>query len=534
MPEEDPKFPALNDAQIARLTPLGETRHFEAEQTVFDQGDDTHGVFLVLEGSIEFAAISQVLTRGMFTGEVNQLSGRRSLIRCHAREASTLVEISRPNLRHIIENDAELSEILLRVFLLRRVFLIRNSVGDAILVGSSHSADTLRLQAFLSRNGHPHTYLDVERDPGTQAVLDQFAIPLADIPVLICRATLVLRNPSNAQAAECFGLNAGIDEENVYDLTVVGAGPSGLAAAVYGASEGLSVLVVETDAPGGQAGSSSRIENYLGFPNGISGQELAGRAFVQAEKFGAKVAVARSARALECKTKPYAVALDDGKSIKSRTVIIASGAQYRKPDLPNLAQFEGVGIFYGATSIEAGICRDENVAVVGGGNSAGQAAVFLSAHAKHVYLMVRGPGLAATMSRYLISRIEACAEITFMPWTEIVVLEGDDHLRRVHWRNKQTGETGIYDIPHVFMMTGASPNTAWLNGCLAMDEKQFIKTGTEAASDWPLNRSPYLLETSLPGVFAVGDVRSGSMKRVAAAVGEGSMAVQFVHKVLAE
>jgi len=534
MPEPDPKFPTLNDAQIARLTPLGETRRFQVGETVFDQGDEHHGVFLVLEGSIGFAAIAQVLTRGMFTGEVNQLSGRRSLIRCEARESSTVVEISRASLRQIIENDAELGEIFLRAFLLRRVFLIRNSVGDAVLIGSSHSADTLRLQGFLSRNGHPHTYLDVERDPDTQAVLDQFGIPLTDIPVLICRATLVLRNPTNAEAAECFGLNAGIDEENIYDLVVVGAGPSGLAAAVYGASEGLSVLVVETSAPGGQAGSSSRIENYLGFPAGISGQELAGRAFVQAEKFGARVAVARSARELECKKKPYGVALDDGKSIKSRTVIIASGAQYRKPDLPNLAQFEGVGVYYGATSIEAGICRDENVAIVGGGNSAGQAAVYLAANAKHVYLMVRGPCLAATMSRYLISRIEASPEITLLTATEIETLEGDEHLRRIHWRNKQTGETGIYEIPHVFMMTGACPNTAWLDGCLTLDEKQFIKTGAEIGTDWPLKRTPYLLETSLPGVFAVGDVRSGSMKRVAAAVGEGSMAVQFVHKVLAE
>jgi thioredoxin reductase (NADPH) len=534
MADADPKFPALSEEQIARLIPLGETRHFETDETVFDQGDEHHGVFLVLEGSIGFAAISQVLTRGMFTGEVNQLSGRRSLVRCHAVEPSTVVEISRANLRHIFENDAQMSEILLRAFLLRRVYLIRNSVGDAVLVGSSHSADTLRLQEFLSRNGHPHTYLDVERDPDTQSVLDQFGIPVTDIPVLICRGTLVLRNPTNAAAADCFGLNAGIDEENIYDLMVIGAGPSGLAAAVYGASEGLSVLVIETNAPGGQAGSSSRIENYLGFPAGISGQELAGRAFVQAEKFGAKVAVARTAQALKCTKNPYVIALDDGKFIKSRTIIIASGAQYRKPNLPNLAQFEGVGIYYGATNIEAGICQDENIAIVGGGNSAGQAAVFLANRAKHVYLMVRGPSLAATMSRYLISRIEACPEITFMPSTEIETLEGDAHLKRVHWRNKRTGETGIYDIPHVFMMTGAYPNTSWLNGCLALDEKQFIKTGADAASDWPLQRSPYLLETSRPGVFAVGDVRSGSMKRVAAAVGEGSMAVQFVHKVLAE
>jgi thioredoxin reductase (NADPH) len=534
MPEPDPKFPELTDQQIERLVPLGETRQVQTGEVVYDQGDETHGIFLVLTGSLEAPAVPTIVTRGMFTGEVNQISGRRSLVRCQAREDSTVVEISRANLRHIFENDAELSEIFLRAFLLRRVYLIRNSVGDAVLIGSSNSPDTLRLQGFLSRNGHPHTYLDVERDPDTQTVLDQFSITVSEIPVLICRGTLVLKNPTNAEAAECFGLNAGIDEENVYDLMVVGAGPSGLAAAVYGASEGLSVLVVETNAPGGQAGSSSRIENYLGFPAGISGQDLAGRAFVQAEKFGAKVAVARSAQALECTRTPYAVALDDGKSVKSRTVIIAAGAQYRKPDLPNLAKFEGAGIYYGATTIEAGICRDENVAIVGGGNSAGQAAVFLASHAKHVYLMVRGSGLASTMSRYLISRIEASQEITLMTWTVIEALEGDAHLERVRWANKQTGETGIYEIPHVFMMTGACPNTAWLNGCLRLDEKQFIKTGTDVGPDWPLRRSPYLLETSLPGVFAVGDVRSGSMKRVAAAVGEGSMAVQFVHKVLAE
>ena len=344
----------------------------------------------------------------------------------------------------------------------------------------------------------------------------------------------MLRNPTNADAAECFGLNAGIDEEKPYDLLVIGAGPSGLAAAVYGASEGLNVLVIETNAPGGQAGSSSRIENYLGFPTGISGQDLAGRAFVQAEKFGAKIAVARTATSLKCKKKPYAVNLDDGKIVTTRTVIIASGAQYRKPELPNLAQFEGNGIYYGATTIEAQLCRDENIAIVGGANSAGQAAVFLACHTKHVYLMVRGPGLSSTMSRYLISRIEANPKITMLTYTEIEQLEGGDHLQRVHWRNNRTSETGVYDIPHVFMMTGACPNTSWLEGCLALDERQFIKTGVDAGTDWPLTRSPYLLETSLPGIFAVGDVRSGSMKRVAAAVGEGSMAVQFVHKVLAE
>jgi thioredoxin reductase (NADPH) len=320
----------------------------------------------------------------------------------------------------------------------------------------------------------------------------------------------------------------------VYDLIVVGAGPSGLAAAVYGASEGLNVLVIESNAPGGQAGSSSRIENYLGFPMGISGQELAARAFVQAEKFGAHISVARSAATLKCTRQPYVLQLDDGGSVQSRSLIVATGAQYRRLDLPNLAQFEGAGVYYGATAVEAQVCTDQEVAVVGGGNSAGQAALFLSEVAKHVYLLVRRPGLAETMSRYLISRIEACPNITVKTFTEIEGLEGNGHLERTQWRNTQTGERHTCETQHLFLMTGAAPNTAWLDGCLAVDTKQFIKTGAEVDDQWPLHRPPYLLETSRPGIFAVGDVRAGSMKRVAAAVGEGSMAVQFVHKVLAE
>jgi thioredoxin reductase (NADPH) len=422
----------------------------------------------------------------------------------------------------------------LRAFLLRRSYLIGHSVGDALLIGSNHSGDTLRLREFLSRNGHPHTYVDVERDQDVQAILDQFEVKVTDIPVLICRGTLVLRNPSNADAAECFGLNAGIDEGEVYDLIVVGAGPSGLAAAVYGASEGLNVLVIESNAPGGQAGSSSRIENYLGFPTGISGQDLAGRAFVQAEKFGAHIAIARSARALKCARSPYSLQLDDGKTVQARSIIVAAGAQYRKLDLPNVAQFEGVGIYYGATQVEAQLCANDEVAVVGGGNSAGQAAMFLSAHAKHVHLLVRGPGLSETMSRYLISRIEACSSITLRAHTEIEALEGDAQLERVRWRQTQTGATDTREIQHLFLMTGACPNTAWLQGCLALDGKQFIKTGVDLGPDWTFQRAPHLLETSRPGVFAVGDIRAGSVKRVASAVGEGSMAVQFVHQVLAE
>jgi len=533
-------FPALTDAQIARLSAFGEQRRVEAHEIVFDQGDASRGVFVVLDGSIEVLNVAKghegalrVLRRGEFTGEVNQLSGRRSLVRCRASEASNLLEIARADLRHVMQNDAELGEVLLRAFMLRRVFLIAHSVGDAVLIGSNHSADTLRLQSFLARNGHPHTYLDVERDPDVQIMLDEFQITLADIPVLICRNDLVLRNPTNAEAAACFGLNAGIDEGGVYDLIVIGAGPSGLAAAVYGASEGLNVLVVESTAPGGQAGSSSRIENYLGFPNGISGQDLARRAFVQAEKFGANIAVARSARRLKCGRPPYTVDLDDGGAVQGRSIIVAAGAQYRKLDLPNLTHFEGAGVYYGATSVEAEMCSGQTVAVVGGGNAAGQAAVFLSSVAKRVYLLVRGPGLVDTMSRYLISRIEACSEITQKTWTQIQKLEGGAYLERIQWRNSRTGLEETEDVQHLFIMTGADPNTSWLGECLALDDKQFIKTGTDLGTEWPLPRPPYLLETSLPGVFAVGDVRAGSLKRVAAAVGEGSMAVQFVHKILA-
>jgi thioredoxin reductase (NADPH) len=541
-PEQaDLMFPTLDDAQVAKLALFGEQRRVEPGEIVFDQGDASHGVFIVLEGRIGIVGVSdrqetvlRVLGPGTFTGEVNQLSGRRSLVRCRGYEASVLLELGRTSLRRIMQTDAALGEIFLRAFVLRRVYLIANSVGDAVLIGSSHSGDTLRLKTFLSRNGHPHTYVDVEHDPDVERMLDHFGIRVTDIPVLICRGDLVLRNPTNAEAAACFGLNVGIDEDAVYDLIVVGAGPSGLAAAVYGASEGLNVLVLEGNAPGGQAGASSRIENYLGFPMGISGQDLANRAFVQAEKFGAQILIARAARALRCERPPYAIELDDGGSVRGRSIILAAGAQYRKLALPKLSQFEGAGVYYGATQVEAQVCHNEEVVVVGGGNSAGQAALFLSGFAKRVYLLVRGPGLADTMSRYLISRIEACKAITLMTGTQIEELEGDAHLERIRWRAGQAGGTEIHEIRHLFLMTGADPNTAWLGGCLALDSKQFVKTGADLGRDWSLRRAPYLLETSLPGVFAVGDIRAGSVKRVASAVGEGSMAVQFVHKVLAE
>ena len=541
-PEQiEARFPKLNDSQIAGLAAFGQQRDAQPHEVILERGDLHHGIFVVLSGRIEVLRVSadgetvlHTLDRGEFTGDVNLLSGRGTLIRARALEASTLLEIDRANLRHIMQTDAALGEIFLKAFVLRRVFLISNSVGDAVLIGSNHSSDTLRLREFLARNGQPHSYLDVEVDPDVQTVLDQFEIPIADIPVLICRGTVALRNPSNSEVAACLGLNAGIDQADVSDVVVVGAGPSGLAAAVYGASEGLKVLVLEKNAPGGQAGSSSRIENYLGFPMGISGEELSNRAFVQAEKFGAHIAIAKSAMGLKSNLPPYTVELEGGGSVRGRAVIIAAGSRYRRLDLPNLSQLEGVGVYYGATHVEAAVCRDEEVAVVGGGNSAGQAAVFLAGTAKHVYLVVRGPCLAKTMSRYLISRIEAKPSITLMAWTTIEALEGDTHLKRVRLHNTRTGASETRDIQHVFMMTGADPNTEWLRGSVALDAKGFIKTGAEVQDGWPLHRPPYLLETSLPGVFAVGDIRAESVKRVASAVGEGSMVVQFVHKVLAE
>jgi thioredoxin reductase (NADPH) len=537
----DPMFPRLDDAQMTRLAAFGRQSQVPAGTVIVEQGDAQHGLFLVLAGSLELlnqaggdGQVLHVLGRGEFTGEVNMLSGRRTLVRLRTREASTLLEIPRPDLRRIMQMDVALGEIFLNAFIARRVYMVAHSVGDAVLIGSSHSSDTLRLREFLTRNGHPHTYLDIDSDATVQTTLDHFGIAATEIPVLICRGELALRNPTNAAAAACFGFNEEIDQGEVCDLIVVGAGPSGLAAAVYGASEGLNVLVLERSAPGGQAGASSRIENYLGFPMGISGQELANRAFVQAEKFGARIAVARVATALQGGRSPYTLELDDGKSVRGRTVVIAAGSRYRRLDLANLAQFEGVGIYYGATRVEAEFCAGETVAVVGGGNSAGQAALFLSGIARHVYLLVRGEGLAQTMSQYLISRIQGNSRITLLTGTRIDALEGAANLQRVHWVETASGQRGTLETPHVFVMTGADPNTAWLRGSVELDAQGFIETGAGVGTGWPLRRTPYMLESSLPGVFAVGDIRAGSVKRVASSVGEGSMAVQFVHKVLAE
>jgi thioredoxin reductase (NADPH) len=539
-------FPKLTPVQISRIEPHGRIRSVQSGEVLIEQGDTSVPFFVVITGEIEIVrpfgtqeTLITVHSDGQFTGEVNMLSGRRSLVRARVTKPGKVIELDHPQMLSLVQTDAELSGIFMRAFILRRVELIAAGVGDIVLVGSAYSADTLRIKEFLMRNGHPYSYIDLERDPDVQNLLDSFQVSASEIPVLICRGQIVLRIPSNQEIANCLGFNEPIDQTHVRDLIIIGAGPSGLAAAVYGASEGLDVLMLETSSPGGQAGSSSSIENYLGFPTGISGQELAGRAYNQAQKFGAHMLVARAAR-LICDRKPYVVELENGTRISTRTVLIATGAQYRKLPLENLSRFEGAGVYYGATFVEAQLCRREEVIVVGGGNSAGQAAVFLSQNAKRVYMLVRSNSLAVSMSQYLIRRIENSPTIILRLQTDIVAVEGKDHLESVYWRNSQTGQTEKHEIRHIFVMTGADPNTPWLDGCIALDDKGFIKTGPDLSPDnlsaagWPLTRQPYLLETSLSNVFAVGDVRGGSIKRVASAVGEGSTAISFVHRVLQE
>jgi thioredoxin reductase (NADPH) len=539
-------FPTLTPNQIARIAKSGITRSIARGDVLIEAGEHAVPFFVVTRGEVRIIqptrdgeTLVAVHGPGKFTGEANLILGRRSLTRAVASEPSEVIELTRKQLLDLVQTDASVSDVLMRAFIYRRMELADQGIGDVMLAGSMHCASTLRIKEFLTRNGHPFAYLDLDRNTDAQALLDALHVTMADIPVLICRGEVVLRNPTNEAIADCLGFNENIDRAHLRDVVIVGAGPAGLAAAVYAASEGLDALVIETSSPGGQAGSSSRIENYLGFPTGLSGQELAGRAFAQAQKFGAEVLIARAATALTCDRKPYRVDIGEA-TVPARTVIIATGAQYRKPDIANLSSFEGAGVYYSATFMEAQLCGAEDVIVVGGANSAGQAAVFLSQTAARVLVLVRGTGLADSMSRYLIRRIEEIPNIQLQMNAEIVALEGDAHLEHVQWSDKRTGEINRLAIRHVFLMTGALPNTRWLGGCVALDAKGFIKTGPDLSRDdlttarWPLERSPYLLETSLPGVFAVGDVRGGNVKRVASAVGEGSIAISFVHRTLAD
>jgi thioredoxin reductase (NADPH) len=539
-------FPVLTAEQINRLRPLSKVREVKAGDILFEAGDSDIPFFVLLSGSMEIVQPDlhgeRLIVKheaGQFSGEMTMISGRHALARGRVTSSGEFLEMTSDNLRALVARDAELSEIFMRAFILRRVTLINRGQGNVVLMGSRHSAQTLRLREFLTRNGHPHTYVDLDTDSSAQELLDRFHITIEEIPVVICNNHTVLRSPPIQELARCLGLNSPITQSDLRDLVIVGAGPAGLGAAVYAASEGLDVLVVEADSPGGQAGSSSKIENYLGFPLGISGNELAGRAAAQAQKFGAKVLIADRVTRLNCDRHPYELTVDSGQVIRTRTVVIASGAQYNKPRIENLTQFEGQGIYYGATYIEAQLCGKDDVIVVGGGNSAGQAAVYLSQTAGKVQMLVRSAQLSDTMSRYLIQRIEENPAIEMHYCTEIVGLAGGTQLEQVTWQNKHTGETSTHNIRHLFIMAGASPHTDWLKGCVLLDNKGFILTGRDLDPlshnfNWPLLRAPQMLETSLPGVFAVGDVRAGNVKRVASAVGEGSISIPQVHRALAE
>ena len=542
----DPKhaFPTLTAAQIGRMAARGRRRPTTLGEVLYDAGDKSIPLFVVISGELQVVrpepgdTLIATHARSQFSGECAVVTGRSSIFRVRVSEPGEVIQLDRGELLNLVQSDAELSEILLGAFLQRRLGLIAGNLGDVVVLGSTHDPGTLDVRQFLTRNGHPFRYVDLDRDADAQEMLDRFGVGVPGIPIVLCRGQAILRQPTNAQIADCLGFNDALDGSRVVDLAVVGAGPSGLAAAVYGASEGLDVLVIESNVPGGQAGSSSRIENYLGFPTGISGLDLTTRAYSQALKFGAQVVVAKGATRLTCDGERYTLDIDEGTRITARSVIIATGAHYRKPQVDGLGAFEGAGVYYAATPMEAQLCVGDDVAVVGGGNSAGQAAVFLASTARHVHMLVRGPGLGETMSRYLSRRIEENPAISLRTLTQIVGLEGDGRLERLRWRDERTGVVETHPIGHLFVMAGAVPNTSWMDGCVILDEKDFVKTGADlsleelARAKWPLARAPYLLETSRPGIFAVGDVRSGNVKRVASAVGEGSIAVAFVHQVL--
>lgn len=523
-------FPTLNGEMAARVAAYGQEERLAADTLVFERGQRSVDFFLVLEGAIEVFDVDahgaeNIFTRHgerQFTGEVDLFNDRMILVSGRANPDTRVVRVARADFQRLVTGEPDIGEILMRAFILRRVGLITHAQGGVTLIGPGHGGDTVRLQRFLTRNGYPYRLLDTEIDPDADGFLEGFGVDRGQLPVVISPDERVWRNPATPALADALGLTETIDPDHAYDVAVVGAGPAGLAAAVYAASEGLDTIVIEGVAPGGQAGTSSKIENYLGFPTGISGQALAGRAQMQAQKFGARLAIARAATHLDCGAAPFRVELEDGGTLQARAVIVASGARYRKLDVPGHERFEGGGIHYAATAMEAKLCGGDEVIVVGGGNSAGQAAVYLSRSTAHVHMLVRGPGLAATMSDYLVQRIEQSPKITLHSQTEITGLEGDDRLRAVTWTNRETGLSETKSIGNIFLMIGAIPNTDWLDDCLELDGKGFVVTGSGG--------SPYA--TNTPGIWAVGDVRAGSIKRVASGVGEGSVVVSFVHQYL--
>ena len=535
-------FPVLDAGQIATATRFASDaeRTFAAGETVFDIGEHNAPVWVILTGSIvvvrrdglghEKPITTQ--TAGQFTGEVSQLAGRASLAAGTAGpEGCTALPLDAAHLRALVIGSADLGEIVMRALILRRVGLIEGGASGSVLVGRPGEANLTRLQGFLTRNGYPNTLLDADDDAEGRAIVHRLGIHVDDLPLMVCPNGTVLKRPSDSEAAICLGMTPDLDPETVYDVAVVGAGPAGLATAVYAASEGLSVLVLDQRATGGQAGASARIENYLGFPTGISGQALAGRAYNQALKFGAEIAIPLEVARLDCGSieapgqAPLKLELTTGAVVQARTVVVASGARYRRPPIENLSIFEGAGVSYWASPVEARLCEGEEVALVGGGNSAGQAVAFLAPKVKKLHLIIRGEGLEASMSQYLIERISALPNVELHVRTEVAALKGDHRSGLVGaiYRDRTTGETHHCDLRHLFLFVGADPNANWVEDCVTVDAKGFVVTGG----------SPLSLQTDRPGVFAIGDVRADSTKRVAAAVGEGAAVVSQIHQYLA-
>jgi thioredoxin reductase (NADPH) len=542
-PRYEQTFPTLTAQEIARMRRFAEEHKYRHGEVLFETGKVGPGMFIVLSGHVAitqrdgFGRVTPIIDHGpgQFLAEIGQLSGRVALVDGHAEGDVETLLIPPERLRALLVAEADLGERIMRALILRRVSLIRGGAGGPVMIGPSDSAGVVRLQGFLTRNGYPHRLLDAATDPDAAEMIARYSPSPSDWPLVVVPDGTVLRNPGESELARAMGMVRAIPKDKVYDVAVVGSGPAGLSTAVYAASEGLSVAVLDTRSFGGQAGASARIENYLGFPTGISGHALTARAFNQAQKFGAEVMIPVEVKSLDCSHSAgaFGVELDNGDVLRARSVVIASGARYRRPEIERLPDFEGRGVWYWASPIEARLCAQQDVVLVGGGNSAGQAAVFLSGYASKVHMVIRGGGLAASMSRYLIERIEAAANIELMFNAEITGLEGtkDGSLERIRWRSRLAPEESLFDIRNLFLFVGADPATGWLEGCgVAVDRAGFVVTGMQNGAGRPAS----VLETSVPGVFAVGDVRSGSVKRVGGAIGEGAQVVAALHGYLGD
>lgn len=532
--KRDLVFPKLTQEQVDRSLVYGKVEHYKAGQTIYARGTRGVDFLIVLQGNVLIAganpergeSIITVHDPHQFTGELDLFSHREALVSARAATDVDVLRIARDRFHDYVSAEIDIANIIMRAALLRRLGLVQHAQVGVTVAGAGRGAGTLHIEQFLARNGYPYRLVDTESDPEAKKLLEEFNVAPTDLPVVIS-ATGVYRNPAIPALADALGITEEINPEEVFDVAVVGAGPAGLAASVYAASEGLKTIVIEGNAPGGQAGTSSKIENYLGFPSGISGMELASRAQTQAQKFGARLAVSRNVTHLDCSSSSFHLTLDGNRVVKARSVVIATGARYRKLNISNYNRFERDGLHYSATAIEARLCSEEEVIVVGGGNSAGQAAIYLSGYARHVHILIRGAGLASTMSDYLIQRIASSRKISLHIRSEITGLLGHEHLEQVTWTNLETGKETTVNIAHVFVMIGAAPCTEWLGTCVTLDEKGFVRTGFHDAAG-----HTGLYRTSKPGIFAVGDVRSGSVKRVASGVGEGSVVVADLHNYL--